>query len=139
VCALCALQDSAWASRGFGNLQLRRPGDVSAGGSARLLVRNDTGKLMLNAKLYKGIKVRLQGKSVCTTLFNAVQPAGGAATEGGADDAQKSQPIQTCAPRSLLNPLTLYPVWHTVDSAEGARHAALAGCCASRRMLKQLS
>jgi hypothetical protein len=97
LCALCGVQDSAWASRGFGNLQLRRPVDASAGGSARLLVRNDTGKLMLNAKLYKGIKVRLQGKSVCTTLFNAVPLASGEAPEGVPDDAQKISPVQTCA------------------------------------------
>ena len=83
----------------MGNLQLRRPLDASAGGSARLLMRNDTGKPMLNARLYAGMKVSLiQGKSVCANLFTTVQPVA-AATEGGAAaEAPQSTAIPTCVP-----------------------------------------
>lgn len=71
------MQENAWTPRGFGTLQLRRPLDASAGGSARILMRNDTGKPMLNAKLWKGMKVtQLQGKSVCATLFNTTAQPG---------------------------------------------------------------
>ncbi len=92
-------QESGWSARGMGNLQLRRPLDASAGGSARLLMRNDTGKPMLNARLYAGMKVSLiQGKSVCANLFNTVQPVV-AATEGGAAaEAPQSTAIPTCVP-----------------------------------------
>jgi hypothetical protein len=98
------VQEAGWASRGLGDLQLRRPLDAGAGGSARLLMRNDTGKLMLNAKLYAAMKiVQLQGKGVCTNLFNAVQAAG--AEEGASGAAPKETPtcvrnrVRTLSPR----------------------------------------
>ncbi len=96
------MQEAGWASRGLGDLQLRRPLDAGAGGSARLLMRNDAGKLMLNAKLYAAMKiVQLQGKSVCTNLFNTVQAAG--AEEGAAGAAPKETP--TCVhSRCSLSP-----------------------------------
>ena len=67
-----APQDATWSNRGLGSLQLRRPPT----GSARLLLRNNTGKPMLNAKLYASLKVQLRdAKSACMTLLNAVPGA----------------------------------------------------------------
>ena len=81
-------QEAGWSGRGIATLQLRRPLDAATGGSARLLLRNDTGKPVLNAKLYTGMKVMLmQGKSVCATLFNTV---------GEATASSKATP--TCVP-----------------------------------------
>ena len=68
--------NNEWASRGTGLLQLRRP---KAGGSARLVMRNETGKLWLNANLYAGLKTVQNGKAVILSLHNAVEE--GAAPE----------------------------------------------------------
>ena len=92
-------QDNTWSVRGMGNLQLRRPLDASAGGSARLILRNETGKAMLNAKLYAGMKLHLkEGKGVCTTVFNSVAPSAAAAGEGGASAQAETpnKPVMTC-------------------------------------------
>ena len=93
------LSQATWSPRGVGTLQLRRPLDASAAASARLIVRNDTGKAMLNAKLYAGMKVVVkEGKSVCTTVFNTVVPsttATGEAEPAAPPDAS-SKPVMTC-------------------------------------------
>jgi hypothetical protein len=82
----------------MGNLQLRRPLDANASASARLILRNDTGKAMLNAKLYAGMKLVVKdGKSVCTTVFNTVAPS--TTTTGEAEPAAadaSSKPVMTC-------------------------------------------
>lgn len=93
-------QDNAWSPRGMGNLQLRRPLDASAAASARLILRNDTGKAMLNAKLYSGMKLIMKdGKSLCTTVFNSVAPS---ATTGEAEPDASSKPVMTCERRVAL-------------------------------------
>ena len=97
-------QDNAWSTRGMGNLQLRRPLDTTAGASARLILRNDTGKAMLNAKLYAGMKVVIkEGKSVCTTVFNVVAPSAPVATPEAADKpAQPAAPADPATPKPVM-------------------------------------
>ena len=100
----CTSQDNAWSARGMGNLQLRRPLDTAAGASARLILRNDTGKAMLNAKLYSGMKVVIkEGKSVCTTVFNVVAPSAPVATPEAADKpAQPAPPAEPAQPKPVM-------------------------------------
>lgn len=78
------LQSGSWSERGVGRLQLRCPLVPSGATSARLLVRNDTGKLLLNAKLYAGLKVTKKPKCVVVQLFNAA-----------AENAELTTPVAT--------------------------------------------
>ena len=70
-----------WANHGVGNLQLRRPQSAPTGsGRARLVMYNQAGKLVLNAKLYAGMKVRhVDDKSVALLLVNGAQAGENAA------------------------------------------------------------
>lgn len=74
------LPDGGWSERGVVRLQLRRPLAEGAPGCARLLARNDTGKLLLNATLYAGLKTTAKARGCVAKLVNAAQ--------GGADGGQ---------------------------------------------------
>lgn len=80
-------KEGGWSERGVGNLQLRR--STQGPRAARLLVRNDTGKLTLNASLYPTLKVSVKSKGLLMNLLNGVQPEGQAAAEGA------NQPVLT--------------------------------------------
>ena len=136
-------QSNGWSTRGMGTLQLRRPLDASAGASARLILRNDnTGKAMLNAKLYSGMKLVIkEGKSICTSVFNVVAPA--APVGGAAEDSQAAAPAGGAAedsqPAAKPEPL----IKHVMTCVRGVAGAGCdltlvlsclrAGCCASRQ------
>jgi len=122
---LLASQDNTWAVRGMGNLQLRCPLDAGAAGSARLILRNDTGKAMLNAKLYAGMKVVVkEGKSVCTTVFNTVAPS-----VAVAGDAEPAAPAE--APSKAV--MTCVHGGARLRTCSSLSRSALAGCYVSRR------
>ncbi len=89
------LQDNGWSERGLGSLQLRRQKDGAHG--ARLLVRNDTGKLMLNANLYPGLKVMLKDKNLIMSLVNFVEQSSQPGKEGEAPSEPANQLVLTCA------------------------------------------
>ena len=80
--------NSSWSERGVGTLLLQRPTD---GGAARLVMRNDTGKLMLNASLYRGIKPLLRQRGIVLGLHVAKE---------GSDAVEK---VTTCAPAAPLS------------------------------------
>lgn len=78
-----------WVNKGVGNLQLRRPKDAPTGSPGpRLLLYNQAGKLVLNAKLYAGMKVKnADDKGIALVLVNGAQ--------SGSEGVTDMQPVQT--------------------------------------------
>lgn len=123
IAHLALSQGDAWSERGVCNLQLRRP-QADATGSPRLLCRNDTGKLTLNAKVYAGLKVQVKQKSVLMKLANALP----------ADDGAQAADVPfvlTCVPtRSRLHDCglrcpSLHRMLRVKTEAEAEKLAAL--------------
>jgi hypothetical protein len=82
--------EKEWVNTGLGNLQLRRPQGVPTGApGARLVMYNQTGKLVLNAKLYANMKAKHVDKGVVVLLVN-----GAAQAASGDDQAAASKPTQ---------------------------------------------
>lgn len=67
-----------WKDKGTGQLFIKREEGASKGtkeSKPRILVRNDVGRIMLNASLYSGIKTNLQ-KNAIVTIFHTSDDSG---------------------------------------------------------------
>ncbi|KAM7531234.1 hypothetical protein LguiB_034644 [Lonicera macranthoides] len=78
----------AWKDKGMGQLSIKCKEGVSKGtrdSKPTILVRNDVGKLLLNALLYPGIKTNVQKNSIVAILHTA--------EDGGNDDSNNGSPV----------------------------------------------
>ncbi|KAF8379406.1 hypothetical protein HHK36_028841 [Tetracentron sinense] len=76
----------AWKDKGTGQLSIKCKEGVSKAtkeSKPTIIVRNDVGKLLLNALLYPGIKTNLQKNSI-VTIFHTSEDIGG--NDGGSND-----------------------------------------------------
>jgi len=67
--------DGAWSERGVSMLQVKKPRE--GGGAARLLMRSETGKLWLNANVYRRAALR----AACAHLIPSPQRPEGCAED----------------------------------------------------------
>ena len=86
-------ENQAWKDRGVGQLTI-----IRGSGQTYLVLRNATGKPMLNASLYKDMKVQVKSKALVMTLFDTIS-----------GDGSKSQ-ITLFRPKSLPQALALKEV-----------------------------
>lgn len=66
-CKVFFREEGEWATRGVGYLSLRT--SASDPNASRLVFRTEAGKVLLNARLYRGLKAKLQDKSVVLVLY----------------------------------------------------------------------
>lgn len=84
--------DKPWKDMGMGQLCIKCKEDVKRGtkeAKAKVVVRNDVGKVLLNALLYPNIRLNMQ-KNTITTIFHTAdgEPPGGE-TDGERRDSAK--------------------------------------------------
>lgn len=68
-CKVFFREEGEWATRGVGYLSLRT--STSDPNASRLVFRTEAGKVLLNARIYRGIKAKVQDKSVVMVLYVA--------------------------------------------------------------------
>jgi hypothetical protein len=81
-----SIKDKKWKDRGLGTLTLRKATDPEASKTPYLVFTTDSGRVLVNAPLVKGIRPTLMTKqpsSVIMCLFNAIKEEEDAEEEGG--------------------------------------------------------
>lgn len=84
-CKVFFREEGEWATRGVGYLSLRT--STSDPNASRLVFRTEAGKVLLNARIYRGLKAKVQDKSVVMVLY--------VADEGEGESGKQPQSKQT--------------------------------------------